>query len=50
MEVNLKTKLNITLNQDEIGKLMSELNWLAKTYDFQIETLLNLREEILKQC
>lgn len=50
MEINLKNTLNISLNQEEIDKLINELNWLAETYDYQVETLLDIREEVLKQC
>lgn len=42
MEIVLKDKLNITLSlsQEEKDKLMNELNWLAKTYDYNVEALL----------
>lgn len=48
MEITLNNTLNITLNQEEKDKLIKELNWLAQTYDYQVETLLDIREEILK--
>ncbi|WP_186318594.1 hypothetical protein [Bacillus pumilus] len=51
MEIVLKDKLNITLSlsQEEKDKLMSELNWLVKTYDYNVEMLSDIREVLLKQ-
>lgn len=45
----LKVCLELLQNQEKMDKLMSELNWLAQTYDYQIETLLDIREKILEQ-